>query len=67
VVGWNISMKVMLMPLAMAAMFFRTGIPVQYTECEVACGGVLTGDPLRLLSGQALGPLVKTRAFGMAP
>jgi hypothetical protein len=25
-VGWNISMKVMLMPLAMAAMFFKTGI-----------------------------------------
>ena len=25
-------MKVMLMPLAMAAMFFRTGIPIQYTE-----------------------------------
>jgi hypothetical protein len=28
---------------------------------------VLTGDPLRLRSGQALGPLVKTRAFGMTP
>ena len=27
VVGWNISMKVMLMPLAMAAMFFSTCIP----------------------------------------
>ena len=25
-VGWNISMNVMLMPLAMAAMFFKTGI-----------------------------------------
>jgi len=27
-VGWNISMKVMLIPLAMAAMFFRTGIVI---------------------------------------
>jgi hypothetical protein len=25
-VGWNISMKVMLMPLAIAAMFFSTGM-----------------------------------------
>jgi len=25
-VGWNISIKVMLMPLAMAAIFFRTGM-----------------------------------------
>jgi hypothetical protein len=25
-VGWNISMKVMLIPLAIAAMFFRTGM-----------------------------------------
>jgi hypothetical protein len=32
VVGWNISIKVMLMPLAMAAIFLRTGIPIQYTE-----------------------------------
>ncbi|MGB2603822.1 MAG: hypothetical protein WBC78_09515 [Candidatus Sulfotelmatobacter sp.] len=30
-------------------------------------GDVITGDPLRLRSGQALGPLVKTRAFGMTP
>jgi hypothetical protein len=27
-------MKVMLMPLAMAAIFFRTGMPIQYTETE---------------------------------
>ena len=36
-------MKVMLMPLAMAAMFFRTGIHDQYTERDAkssACGRV---------------------------
>jgi hypothetical protein len=31
-VGRNISIKVMLMPLAMAAMFLSTGMTFQYTE-----------------------------------
>jgi hypothetical protein len=43
-VGWNISLKVMLMPLAMAAMFFNTGIHIKYTE-----SGKTGADPARRL------------------
>ncbi|MFZ0993508.1 MAG: hypothetical protein WAN29_16505, partial [Candidatus Sulfotelmatobacter sp.] len=37
-VGWNISIKVMLMPLAMAAMFFKTGIPFLVYRKAVVSG-----------------------------